>query len=257
MWVVVIALVFVAIVISWHAYRCQTNADRCNASRTAQDFASAGSDTKADAEKEKSQDEAARACADANGYLCLVLTPANLPTIYLVLLGLGAVIVGMGTLGVIEKQVQVAERDLIIASRAFLSVGEPEKAMSGEIRVPIENRGRVSAKILSVEITIIVHQFADGKPVEKYRRSIKPEIHEETIVPGDPDFSLFVHLPEVAKDPNTSQITVFGDVKYDIGFNGSGDELKFMRTFPVKYSTWIKGWAGISTDFRESENKKQ
>ncbi len=239
MWIVVTVAVLLTFVMTWLAYRCQAYTNTCNASRTAQILIPVG------------DIEAARACANASTFVCLILTPANLPTLYLVVLGLGGIIVGIGTLGIIQKQAEVAERDLIIASRAFLSVGgEPENTESGEIRIPIENRGRVPAKIQAVEITVIVIQVADGKAIELYKRSIKPEVHEETVVPGDPHFSLFAHLPEVAKSA-TCQFAVAGTVKYDIGFSGTTDVLTFVRSYTVKYKVWLKGWSGISADFRE------
>jgi hypothetical protein len=260
MWVVAAATVFVAVIISWQAYRCHTDTDKCKAYPAIQistPFDNSIADTSV--EEEKSQNEAAGACADAHGYLCLILTPANLPTIYLVILGLGGIIVAIGSLGVIERQTHVAEQNLIIASRAFLSVGgEPEKAESGEVRIPIENRGRVPAKILAVEITVLIHQFIDGKYIEIFRRSMKADVRDEVIVPGDPHFSLFAHLPEIAKDTTCHQITVAGDVKYDTGFNNTSDVLKFTRTFPVKYKVWMKVWNAVWADFRETpETEKQ
>lgn len=174
----------------------------------------------------------------------------------LVVIGIAGIWAALKTLAAIKRQADIMQKELVIASRAYLAVGEPEKTVSGEVRIPIENRGRVSAKILGIEITILVHKVADGRTGEIYRRSIKPEIHEEAIVPGDPHFSLFVHLPEIAKDID-SQITVAGDVKYDIGFSGSVDTLKFLRSFSVKYNAWMKGWNGIDADFREPTNSEK
>jgi hypothetical protein len=249
-WWLIVVILTVALVIGWEEKRCQTQAYQCRATYTAQ------LSTRLTIDQQAAAQQAIAAACEPNGYLCRLFSAASLPAMLLVIIGFGGIWAALVTLKAIEKQAEFAERDLIIASRAFLYVGEPEKTASGEARIPIENRGRVSAKILAIEITVIVHQLGDGKAAEIYRRSVKPEIHEASILPGDPHFSFFVYFPDIAKDV-ASQITVAGDVKYGIGFSASVDTLKFVRSFSVRHNVWLRGWNGVSADFRESAQLKK
>jgi len=75
-----------------------------------------------DIKEKKSPDEKNRACADANAYLCRVLTPTNLPTIYLVILGLGGIVVGIGTLKAIEQQAKIMQAGIALQQAQWVDV---------------------------------------------------------------------------------------------------------------------------------------
>src|SRR5665213_2726591 len=106
----------------------------------------------------------AKRCEDsttANSFRCLVLTPANLPNIFLVLIGFGGIVVAIGTLDVLERQTEAARiaaesakdsaEALWAGQRAQLSVaayGSPiDDIVSKTPRVQIElaNRGMTPA----------------------------------------------------------------------------------------------------------------
>ena len=201
MWVVIAVTFLVTFIISWQAYRCQTYVSTCDASRTAQISVSAGNNNKADTEKEKSQEETPGACANANRYLCLILTPANMPAIYLVILGLGGVIVGMGTLGVIEKQTHVMERQttaLIEGQRPMVYArchGDATATFADRearrIELALENKGQHRARDLVYEtwIEILPFPFVDFTEAATKYKSINPI----TLYPGDTNF--IVNIP--------------------------------------------------------------
>lgn len=175
----------------------------------------------------------------------------------LVAVGIGAIIAAMLTLGGIRRQTNIAEGDLIISSRAFLGVLEPENATAGEVRIPIENRGRVLARILTAQVTLIVHQLKQGEnPFEIYRRTVDPILSGEGVLPGPTHFSLLIRLPEEARRQDV-QFTVVGAITYEIGFKRPPDALTFVRTFSVKHNVWMKGFSGMNADFRAPEETKQ
>jgi hypothetical protein len=58
--------------------------------------------------------------SDSESYLCRLLIPANLPTDYLVLIGLGGVLAALGTLSAIKRQADLMESSLVSVQRAFV-----------------------------------------------------------------------------------------------------------------------------------------
>ena len=103
----------VAIVITWQAKRCESERDECQAATSARPFANPmlpifGAPN-GNGNQEQPQNQAGRACAHANAYICRVLTTANLPTIYLILIGAGGIAVAMGTLKILDQQTKAAE----------------------------------------------------------------------------------------------------------------------------------------------------
>jgi hypothetical protein len=86
-----------AVVISWQAYRCETARQECQPGQSTYPFsdsiitvpgANDGNENQHDA-----PNETKGACAQADCYLCKVLIPANMPAIYLVLVGIPTLVV--------------------------------------------------------------------------------------------------------------------------------------------------------------------
>jgi hypothetical protein len=105
---VIVIVVIVAVVMTWQAERCETAREECQAATAARPLPNpmvpiAGRPN-GDADQQQSQSQTGRPCAHANGYLCLVLTPTNLPAIYLILVGIGGIVVAIGTLKILERQ---------------------------------------------------------------------------------------------------------------------------------------------------------
>jgi hypothetical protein len=103
-----------AIVITWQAKICEAARQECQSTKTAHPLPNpmliVSSSKDGDADKEQSQDQAGGACTYADGFLCSLLTPANLPTIYLVLVGAGGIVIAVGSLGIIQHQTRTMER---------------------------------------------------------------------------------------------------------------------------------------------------
>ncbi len=106
-----IVTVLAAVVITWEASLCQTALQECQDSQGTHPLANptapvAGSD---DHGGNQSKDKSNWACNRADNYFCRVLTPANLPTIYLVLVGVGGIVIAVGSLQIIQRQTEAME----------------------------------------------------------------------------------------------------------------------------------------------------
>lgn len=113
-WGTALATVIIAVVISWQAKRCETAREECQATATANPLANPmvliPVRPDGDREQEQTKNQAGGGCSNANTYLCRVLTTANLPTIYLVLIGFGGVVVAIGTIRILQKQTEATEQ---------------------------------------------------------------------------------------------------------------------------------------------------
>ena len=120
-WIVSTAIITViaAIVITWQAKRCETAREKCQAATATHPLTNPmlrvliRPDSNGD--QEQAQDQAGGACAHANAYLCRVLTTTNLPTIYLVLIGIGGIAVAVGTLQILSRQADTMEEQVRMA----------------------------------------------------------------------------------------------------------------------------------------------
>lgn len=62
------------------------------------------------ADQRQGQSQAGRTSSLSNSYFCSVVTPTNLPNIYLVLIGVGGIVVAIGTLRLLESQNAATEK---------------------------------------------------------------------------------------------------------------------------------------------------
>ncbi|HEV3219608.1 MAG TPA: hypothetical protein VGZ48_07535 [Candidatus Acidoferrales bacterium] len=106
-------------------------------------------------------------CAKANGFLCVLFTTANLPTLYLVLIGVGGVVAAMITLEILSQQVEAARlsaQAVINSERPWLIVNvnvDKEKLF----RFGCLNQGRTPAKIVSISAKTDFVESLDALPV--------------------------------------------------------------------------------------------
>src|SRR5271163_4681354 len=158
-------IVAVAIPIYWEAQTCEARANQCISS-----FMAARKLNQANPPI-----EAIQACRESQCYFCRVLAPANLPNVVLCLVGVGAVLAALFTLGAIKRQSDAtirSERAYIIAelvpicfrvagqlcrpsgdSYAPLSQDEILDGYHLSQRLHLTNMGRTPATILTCKIS--------------------------------------------------------------------------------------------------------
>jgi hypothetical protein len=115
-------VVLLAVVVWWEGKACQTATDQCatsNATNAQNDglLPTLNANRKNSAgEHPKTPAETNESCYRSNSYLCRILAPANIPNIFLVLIGIGGIIAAVGTLNILERQTKATE-DAAIATR--------------------------------------------------------------------------------------------------------------------------------------------
>jgi hypothetical protein len=118
-WVVgtVAITAIVAVVMTWQAKRCEAERDECQSATFTRPLGNPmipiATAPDRNRDQEQAQNHASRACAHANAYLCRVLTTANLPTIYLVLIGIGGIVVATSTLRILDQQTIALNRSVL------------------------------------------------------------------------------------------------------------------------------------------------
>jgi len=170
--------VAIAIVITWQAKRCETEREECQTAASTNPVANPmfpiAIRPNSDRNQEQPQDNASGACAHANSYLCLVLTTGNLPTIYLVLIGVGGIVVGIYTLQNISRQTDLLQKEFVVTHRPKLIIrivwlekgtvvgvlGQADKPWT--VHYIIANTGGSRARVSGMSVNIIV--FDHGLP---------------------------------------------------------------------------------------------
>ena len=108
--------VIIAIALTRHANSCETQNQESQSTAAAQPLADpvliTSTSKNGDADQKDSQNQTSRASSRADSYFCSVVTPANLPTIYLVLIGFGGIVVAIGTLKMLESQTEAVENSI-------------------------------------------------------------------------------------------------------------------------------------------------
>ncbi|MGA8367224.1 MAG: hypothetical protein ACLQMT_09805 [Candidatus Acidiferrales bacterium] len=197
------------------------------------------------ANQKQSQDQTSRACTHANTYLCRVLTPASLPTIYLVLIGIGGIAVAIGTLEILERQTKAIEDTVVLTQRPRIVVRNlyftETKASHGYVAVNgieagsdcsgqfyIANSGGSEAHIQEVVCKVWV-DHEDG-PL-KAKRPYEGETGEQgnkSLTPGQSLTWLFSRSGQL--QPNTTnKLLADRAYLYVLGWIGYTDNLGIYR----------------------------
>lgn len=130
-WIVGTAIVtaLAAVVVTLQAKRCDNARQKCETAEATRPFTNPmlviASGEDGNSNQVQSQKRAGGACRDVNGFLCKVLTPANLPNVYLVLVAVGGIIVAVGTLNILKEQTKVTKDNveiIISKERARISI---------------------------------------------------------------------------------------------------------------------------------------
>lgn len=174
-WITATITALVAVIISWEAKRCYAEAEKCKSAPQAEFFlAPLQTRITASVNQKQPPDETSRACAHADRYLCAILTPANLPTIYLVIIGVGGIVIGIGTLRGIQEQTTHlvnSERSWIIPrfnypnSDRRIRILTTSKEMVIDLILTLHNSGKTPAWITERRITLKVVESIPPNPL--------------------------------------------------------------------------------------------
>jgi hypothetical protein len=131
-----IAVAIAAFIITIKGQSCETKDQQRRAAEITQPFTNPmlviPAAKNGDSHQDQPQNQASRAEAQTNTYFCSVVTPTNLPTIYLVLIGIGGIAVAISTLKTLDSQTKAAENNieiLISKERARIYI-EPVMSIS-------------------------------------------------------------------------------------------------------------------------------
>ena len=158
-WLLVL-IIAIALVIGWKEKRCQAQSYQCRADYAAQLSSKIPIDQRASAQ------QAIAAACEPNGYFCRLFGAANLPSMLLVIIGIGAIVAAVKTLRAIEEQTRETARaakatedsakathataeGIIKIERAWIDV-RLEKIGPAVYQVHIKNCGRTIAIIKEV-----------------------------------------------------------------------------------------------------------
>lgn len=118
-----IIILAVALVIGWEEERCQAQAYQCRASYAAQSQSERVAAPLSVYQQATEQQAIAAAC-EPNGYFCRFFGAANLPAVFLVIIGIGAVCAALWTLKAIERQTVALRRQEVAMRRQTRIIGD-------------------------------------------------------------------------------------------------------------------------------------
>ena len=128
-------------------------------------------------------------------YFDRLIAPENLPNLILCVVGAAGVIAAICTLRAIRRQSDIMGKQLAVPYRAYLEIVEPEKPVGNHAEFPIINTGRVLARILSIDVELIIHNPSEK---ELFRSSINKKIGDGKIPPEKgSSYALNVYWPDV------------------------------------------------------------
>ena len=243
-WWLLVVIVAIASVIGWEEKHCQTQADQCRAAYSAQ----ARSDRAIfwmTPDQRASEQQAITAACEPNGYFCRLFGAANLPSVILVLVGIGGILAAIQTLNNIERQTRLMHRSFVFQFRPKIIVRQmllhldessPETPKWSIIGA-IFNSGSIQTVIKKIHVFVFYKvqphvRQQGGKMVEFGPKSCEQEItilDEFTLQAGDSkDFTLdlnseikdrIIYLADSAKNHLTNPqlvgaISLRGEIKY-------------------------------------------
>jgi hypothetical protein len=145
-------------IVVWQANRCYSAAEQCKAAKSQY-----GPPPAINGEKEqfKSENQKGNGCYDANNFLCSVVTPANLPSLLLIVIGIGGIIVGVLTLDVLNEQTGATREAAKAAADSVTAIDRQAGIAERQISLLIaQGRPRIKVEIDNFE-------FSVGGPLQK------------------------------------------------------------------------------------------
>jgi hypothetical protein len=168
-WWLIVAVFAIALAVAWLEERCQAQAYHCRASYAAQTQSERLSGDISLSEQAAEQQAIAAAC-EPNGYFCRLFAATNLPTVLLVLIGVGGVWAALRTLTVIEQQATaIMDADCAL----FLVLWEdmihcnpeaPNGTLSHALRWSFQNVGKSPGFLTSAFARFIVIENLEKLP---------------------------------------------------------------------------------------------
>ena len=148
-WWWLLPIIAIALVIGWEEKRCQAQSYECRAGYAAQVQLERLAKRQSVYEQ-AAEDQAITAACEPNGYFCRLFGSANLPTMLLVFVGIGAIWAALRTLNAIKAQVDTQIR----SERAYVDAQLIKKQIAGAIRydLSITNHGKTPARVSSYEL---------------------------------------------------------------------------------------------------------
>jgi hypothetical protein len=242
---IALAVLAITLVVGWGESHCQTQANQCRANYAAQARTEAAVSKPLSVSEQASEQEAIAAACEPNCYFCRLFSAANVPTMLLFLIGLGATFAALLTLAAIKRQAETMNDELEISKRARLLVAEPEITTDGRVKFPIENYGHIDGRITHILVELIVMKPSDGSEI--YRRDFERDT-DIVVVPGRNDgVAFFIHLPTQFLT-ETSLVAV--EVSYDTGFN-KADKAAFSRVYQGNVGKWQTAYEAETFDFND------
>jgi hypothetical protein len=156
-WWLIVLILAIAFIVGWEEERCQAQAYQCRASYTAQAQSERLSGNVSINQQAAEQQAIAAAC-EPNSYFCRLFSAANLPTMLLVFIGVGAIWAALRTLWAIEHQVKLQKT----AMRQWIDTGNwtqgpqyTDEILTGiGIQIPIVNGTNYPMTLNSVVATL-------------------------------------------------------------------------------------------------------
>ncbi|MHB8411146.1 MAG: hypothetical protein ACYDDI_04275 [Candidatus Acidiferrales bacterium] len=252
-WWLIAVILAIACVIGWKEKRCQAQANECRASYAPQAQPERLSGT-ISVYQQASEQEAIAAACEPNGYFCRLFGAANLPTMLLVIVGIGAIGAAVKTLRVINRQADIMDRQtkttedsvkaFIESERAWLmgdkvgviSAADPDQPRAVYwISVPMMNFGKTVAHIYETSAKAGIYSHLP--PIPDY-----PQLPpcDFVVVPGGfRDLWVGIQpqdMDYIRKRSGANLLYVYGFVKYrDIGKNERESRFCYFYQIPTTY----------------------
>lgn len=248
-WLVCVLVGAAALILGW-GLRCERQVAKCRANYAAQESRAYGFSVDGNA----AEQDAINAACEPDSYFCRVFSGTNLPTWLLVFVGIGGIWAAVRTLATIEKQTEALRHQVAFAYRAYLEFIEPRKPLVNTARFPLINSGKLTAKILSIDVEIIIRDFT-GSELYRDSRNVSPE--EKEVPTGNPaSYTIEVRWPANIENPDMVVMSVA--VIYDTGFaETKTDTLSFLRVYSIRRHDWAKGYWGAEVDFTAAQKGQQ
>jgi hypothetical protein len=293
LWIVFIPVGILAVIVWREGKACQAASDQCASTDTANPQQDSPSLVLREDGSLKQQDTAEKtneSCYRSHRYLCRILSPANIPNVFLVLIGLGGIIMAIGTLDILVRQTKATEdaaqaaKDnialLISKERARLYIESSLELVDMEIRRgPFPRKpdaiiykvgcyGGTTASILESYINVYLvpqmpHELTTLNTPFDLPKVISPFTNQaiEVIHPIDPEIEVVMTDESGGQDKcvkSSLHFEVF--IRYaDVFQTETQWELKYKRVWSLSY--WYKlpetRQFFSTTDVKETTEEKE
>lgn len=166
----IVAVLAVALIIGWEEKRCQTQAYQCRTTYAAQSQSERIA-VPLSVYQQASEQQAIAAACEPNGYFCRLFGATNLPSLLLVVVGIGGIWAAIRTLRAIERQADIMEKSLKIVEAADVYIENAGLIPRGRITpdshigITLKNFGRTRAENVRSYIITIIPGVPNSEPL--------------------------------------------------------------------------------------------